>query len=451
MPESKQPTVATLAALAAATEPGQLLPQGRRGEGPLVEQALSLVDAVRLSPVFWIGVFRASAGELVAAPFRQEGGSLVRASPGAGAAATLARLVAGHEALADGSFSVSRFVVDDSEDILAVSAVDVDERAMQVDQTHESVVVGDTAVVKWAVHAEPSPAPELIAHLAASGFTEMPQPWGFLTWSDGREGAMVASVMAYLPGASDGWTWAVLDAGDFAARGNSLQPSVESFNVIGATVADMHAALFTPTDVIETPERVAGAAQLEAWRERAYRLFEQAVGSVDGAEGDRLADLRGQIGGVFDTLSDVYDTSTIPIHGDLHIGQVLRWERGYSIGDFDGNPVLPASERLVAQPAARDVAGFVQSIDHVGRVVLRRVDDAEPRLVDEWIEAAQARFLSSYQARLAWYGLDHLFDDRLLRPFRVEQECREFLYAVRHLPRWRYVPDQAMQALFPKA
>ena len=30
---------------------------------------------------------------------------------------------------------------------------------MAVDQTHESVVVGDAAVVKWAVHAEPTPAP----------------------------------------------------------------------------------------------------------------------------------------------------------------------------------------------------------------------------------------------------------------------------------------------------
>ena len=56
---------------------------------------------------------------------------------------------------------------------------------MLVDQTHESVVVGDRAVVKWAVRAEPTPAPVLIAHLRAAGFKEMPEPWGFVSWANG--------------------------------------------------------------------------------------------------------------------------------------------------------------------------------------------------------------------------------------------------------------------------
>ena len=32
-------------------------------------------------------------------------------------------------------------------------------------------------------------------------------------------------------------------------------------------------------------------------------------------------------------------------------------------------------------------------------------------------------------------------------PFAVEQECREYVYAARHLPRWLYVPDAALPAL----
>ena len=130
---------------------------------------------------------------------------------------------------------------------------------------------------------------------------------------------------------------------------------------------------------------------------------------------------------------------------------MLRWDGGYAIGDFDGNPVLPVAERLAPQQAARDVAGMLQSIDHVGRVVLRRVDGADAHRVNIWISEAQARFEVAYRARLAELGWIHLLDDRLVRPFQVEQECREFLYAVGHLPRWRYVPDQALQALFAEA
>jgi len=90
---------------------------------------------------------------------------------------------------------------------------------------------------------------------------------------------------------------------------------------------------------------------------------------------------------------------------------------------------------------------MLQSIDHVGRVVDRRVAGADPTKVQRWIAEAQATFLAAYEQRLARRQMTDLLDRRLLMPFQVEQECREFLYAVRHLPRWRYVPDQALQAL----
>jgi maltokinase len=384
---------------------------------------------------------------MVAAPFGIAGASLVRALPGDGAATTLARLLAARGELEDDQFSVSSF----APVVEPVALPGIDERAIDADQTHESVVVGDTAVVKWAVHAEPTPAPDLIAQLTAAGFTDMPRPWGFVTWTDGEREVLVASVMQFLPGASDGWTWAVLDAGDFAARGGALDASVEAFDAVGSVVADMHSALATPTEVMALPTQLAGVTDVAEWRRLAYTLLDDAVASVDGDEGERLADLRGSIGEVFDAMGNVTETTVIAVHGDLHIGQVLRWDGGYAVGDFDGNPVLPVAERLAPQPAARDVAGLLQSIDHVGRVVLRRVEGADAGRVNVWIAEAKARFLGAYRARIAELSCSHLLDDRLLRPFQVEQECREFLYAVRHLPRWRYVPDQALQALFPKA
>ena len=86
------------------------------------------------------------------------------------------------------------------------------ERAIDVDQTNESVIVGDAAVVKWATHLQegPHPAPRRIAVLRDAGFDGMPTPWGLVTWRsvDGAE-TLAASVDEYLPGAVDGWTWAV--------------------------------------------------------------------------------------------------------------------------------------------------------------------------------------------------------------------------------------------------
>ncbi|MEX0650719.1 MAG: hypothetical protein WD186_01675 [Actinomycetota bacterium] len=42
-----------------------------------------------------------------------------------------------------------------------------------------------------------------------------------------------------------------------------------------------------------------------------------------------------------------------------------------------------------------------------------------------------------------------MFDARLLRPLEIAQECHEYVYAARFLPRWRYVPDLAMCSLIP--
>ena len=42
-----------------------------------------------------------------------------------------------------------------------------------------------------------------------------------------------------------------------------------------------------------------------------------------------------------------------------------------------------------------------------------------------------------------------IFDERLVRPFRFQQEVREYLYALDHLPLWRYAPDGALIDLIP--
>ena len=130
-----------------------------------------------------------------------------------------------------------------------------------------------------------------------------------------------------------------------------------------------------------------------------------------------------------------------------HVDPALH--HAFAVTDFDGNPVLAPDERSTRQPAALDVAGMLASLDHVGRVVIRRTDDVDVRVVLAWIEAAQEGFRYEYVDTLARVRHAHLFDERLLAPLRLAQEVREYLYAVAHLPHWVYVPDAALDALLP--
>ena len=124
------------------------------------------------------------------------------------------------------------------------------------------------------------------------------------------------------------------------------------------------------------------------------------------------------------------------VHGDLHVGQVLRAGAApyyYRLTDFDGNPVVPPAERIREQPAAVDVAGMAQSFTHAGIVTRKHNPDLDPEKVLATAAAGRAAFLNAYPA-----------DERLVRPFALRQVCREFTYAATHLPRWSYVPEAAL-------
>ncbi len=437
-------TVEALGPLLGATEPAQLLPDGH--EAIAVSSPLALVGAVPLGRGVWLTAIRTGSGGLVCAPVVRNGSQLRRARPGDGAAVQLIAALA--ERPDDWSVEFEVLAINEP---LATSAdvIPSAERPMLVDQTHESVVIADEVVVKWSVAAEATPAPALVAHLAQAGFTQMARPLGFVQLRSEGESVLLASAVEFLEAAEDGWKWAVGDAGAFATGRASQTQATTALGEVGRLIADLHVALTTPSLVISQPTVIARAEDVVGWRSFAESLLDEVIECVDGPEGERLRAREPRIRAALAQLSEVPEAVTIPVHGDLHVGQVLRWAGGLAVGDFDGNPVLPVSERLSPQPAARDVAGMLQSIDHVGRVVNRRVEGSDPDQVTTWIAAAQEVFLDSYRATLERVGRDELFDERLLRPLQVEQECREFLYAVRHLPRWRYVPDQALEALFP--
>ena len=83
---------------------------------------------------------------------------------------------------------------------------------------------------------------------------------------------------------------------------------------------------------------------------------------------------------------------------------------------------------------------MVQSIVHVGAVVVKRRRPDRAGDVDRFTRAAAA-------AALEEYSVTHPTDDDLLLAFRVAQELHEYAYSIQHLPHWRYVADAALPAL----
>lgn len=423
------------AALAAAS-PALVLPDGERRARVAPPGPLQAVAVLRLGEQHAVALVADGAGGRWTVPVTRDAGVVRRARPGDGAAEALVALLADPGAQARG-FRVTRWHGD------ALRG----ERAVTVDQTNESVVVGERAVVKWMLHlpraGEPgSPAGQRIATLVRAGFDAMPTAWGLVEHL-GEQNAplLVASVVDLLPDAVDGWDWAVADVDRLAAGGTSLDQSLAPARVLGELTARMHVALASDGRAHATPDDLVG------WRDRALAELADARSVMSGTEGERLERWAPRLQAAYDALLAADGAVLTHVHGDLHVGQVLRHPGGYAVTDFDGNPVLAPAERVRRQPPALDVAGMCASLDHVGRIVQRRSAPDAVVTVRTWIAAAQQSYLATYRTCLSSLGAGDLLDDRLLLPLRLAQEVREYLYAVRHLPHWVYVPDLALADL----
>ncbi len=300
------------------------------------------------------------------------------------------------------------------------------ERAVTVDQTNQSVIVGDEVVVKWLLPPvlAPHPGVELLHHLAARGFTDMPRFLGV----EQRDEMVFAVATQYLPGALDGWDWFVDEVDAWLQGATTLEEVVAWASRMGSLTAALHAAL---SDL----QRTTVAARI--YYLTALDLLEDALRIVDGDEGSRLVEIGPAARRALAPLESGEVLAAHRIHGDLHAGQFLRADDRVVITDFDGNPLVDSAERRLPQSPLLDVASMVQSIDHVGRIVVKRRHPDRGAEVDQFIESA-------VDAALAAYGP---VDRDLLHALRVAQELHEYLYAATHLPRWMYVPAAALPAL----
>jgi predicted trehalose synthase len=130
------------------------------------------------------------------------------------------------------------------------------------------------------------------------------------------------------------------------------------------------------------------------------------------------------------------------IHGDLHLGQVLRLPgRGWVFVDFEGEPLRPMAERTRLDSPLRDVAGMLRSFDYVGGSL--RVAGS-PRQTSDWVAAARAAFEDGYGDAS---GRDVVANRVLIDAFEIDKALYETVYEARNRPDWLGIPVAAVARL----
>ncbi|MGW2565756.1 maltokinase N-terminal cap-like domain-containing protein [Streptomyces sp. NPDC001537] len=292
-------------------------------------------------------------------------------------------------------------------------------RVLEAEQSNSSLVYGDEFILKVFRRVQPgiNPDLEVPGALAGQGCGRVPAPVAWFRTTHPQQ-ATLGVLQPFLPDASDGWALALqaLAAGDeFTVQAREL----------GRATAEVHLALAAAFPAGAHDESVRTAA---AMTER----LDAAAHCVPALR-PYVPRLRTAFGAL---VACDPGPPAQRIHGDLHLGQVLRAGRDWFVIDFEGEPSRPLAERRSTQSPVRDIAGMLRSFDYAARQ--RR--PWRP----EWARRCREAYCAGYAERAGW---DPRKKHGLLRAYETDRAVYEVLYEARHRPDWLPVPMAAIERL----
>ena len=154
---------------------------------------------------------------------------------------------------------------------------------------------------------------------------------------------------------------------------------------------------------------------------------------------------------------DGFQTQRIRIHGDYHLGQVLRVKTDFVILDFEGEPARSLAYRRAKQCPLKDVAGMLRSFSYAAYASLINYTARHPEDVARlepwaqlWERSAAAAFLRAY--RETAQGAEFLPVEsrdfrKLLDVFLLDKALYEVLYELNARPAWVRIPLMGIMSL----
>ena len=313
----------------------------------------------------------------------------------------------------------------------------LDSLVLTSEQSNTSMIFGEEAILKVFRRPHPGPNPDLeiprALHRAGSRHVAPPLGW-MQTTLDGIP-TVLAILSAYLRAATDGWLLAATSVRDlYASDATSAAEAGGDFAAeahrLGEATAEVHRALAEAFGTAEVP----ASAHRDLAAQMRGRL-DAAVATVP-----QLARHAGVLAEAFTELAGIDEPLTVQrIHGDYHLGQVIRTQAGWVLLDFEGEPTVPMAQRGARAPALRDVAGMLRSLDYAARHQLPGHADQERAhaAARDWVSRNQAAFCAGYaQAG----GTDPGKHAVLLRALTLDKAVYEVMYEASHRPSWLSIP-----------
>src|SRR5271155_2764919 len=376
-------------------------------------------------------------------------------------------------------------------------------RRSTAEQSNTSIMYGDRFILKLFRRLEPglNPDAEIGRHLTEkTTFDRIPPFAGSIELepaSDDAEPTILTMLQGLVANEGDGWKWTIEELDRYFETSAPL-PFPENANVeladplalseqaasqvardhlgiyldaaetLGRRTAELHLALAAPSDdPAFAPEPLTSqnfqtllfdfhqhaSCVLDVLRERMPFLPDEVIeiAATVLSRRRRILDYFGAL------KSASFRSQRIRIHGDYHLGQVLRVKTDFVILDFEGEPARPLEYRSSKQCPLKDVAGMLRSFSYAAYSSLinysTRHSDDLPRLepwAQLWERSAAAAFLRAYRetARDAEFlPVDTADFHKLLDVFLLDKALYEVRYELNARPAWVRIPLMGIMSL----
>jgi maltose alpha-D-glucosyltransferase/alpha-amylase len=374
-------------------------------------------------------------------------------------------------------------------------------RRGSAEQSNSSILYGDKLILKLFRRQQPglNPDNEIARYLTEhTGFRNIAPFGGSIEYNRAADNYTFAMLQGLVANEGDGWQW-TLDELDryyeshasevfplneaaeipvgFEALSRTILPQavrdaagfyLDAASILGQRTGELHVALATPTeDAAFAPEPFAAsdsAALRTLLMANAMQAFDALKDNLAALPDDTI-EAAGLVlsrrTAIFDRLRESTSVdgggARIRIHGDYHLGQVLRTKSDFVILDFEGEPARSLEERRAKQSPLKDVAGMLRSFSYAASASLMRYTTRRPLDANKlgpwarlWEGAVTVEFLKAYREAA---GKSSVLSTRpgvfqaLLETFVLEKALYELVYELNNRPAWVRIPLQGILSL----
>jgi maltose alpha-D-glucosyltransferase/alpha-amylase len=349
-------------------------------------------------------------------------------------------------------------------------------RVGSVEQSNTSVILGEQAILKLFRRLETGPNPdvELTRFLTLDAeFPHTPSLLGVIRFEDDGAPTIAGMLQEYLPKSVDAWAYSLQCARPYFSAPPDREianPFLGDAARLGVVTRALHEALAKGTGPDLAPEP-ANAALVEEWAARAKQwvrdglalldkqLRARALPKTNAPEAEALTKRADRYLGLVDEILNSIQGDAglaIRIHGDYHLGQVLRSARDdFMIIDFEGEPARSLAERRDKASPLRDVAGMLRSFAYASATLgmeAKSLDVGTRELrIGRWERDTREAFLRGYlggqEKASGILPSDPAHTRALLKLFETEKAFYELAYELNNRPDWAWIPMRGIAKL----